>query len=142
MSDATRARPTDGGRTPAALDAYLELLDRQIVDQDGLMVGKVDDVELEQRADGRIVVTALLTGPGALGPRLGGALGTVVTHTWSRLSGCPPEQPRRIDWASVTAVETAIVLAVGRTTVAVDGFERWIRDKVIAAIPGSGVDPE
>lgn len=142
MSHPRNDQPTGGGRTPAALDGYLELLDRQIVDHDGLMVGKVDDVEVEERDDGRIVVTALLTGPGALGPRLGGALGTVVTGTWARLSGRPAEAPQRIDWSAVSAVETAIVLAVGRSTVAVDGFERWLRDKVVAAIPGSGVSPE
>lgn len=122
-----------------AIDAHFELLDRQILDHDGLMVGKVDDVELEQRDDGRIYVTALLTGPGALGPRLGGALGTIVTGTWSRLSG--RSEPARIDWSAVAAVETAVQLAVGRTTVAGDGLETWLRDRVIAALPGSQVDP-
>jgi len=102
-------QPTGEGPTPAALDGNLELLDRQIVDHDGLMVGKVDDVELTERESGRLVVTGLLTGPGALGSRLGGALGNVV---------------------------------VGRATVSVDGFETWVRDRVIAAIPGSGVNPE
>ncbi|GAB2737365.1 hypothetical protein [Nocardioides pakistanensis] len=132
---------TDMQHSPAghAMDGHFELLDRQILDHDGLMVGKVDDIELEQRDDGRIYVTALLTGPGALGPRLGGALGTVVTGTWSRLSG--RSAPARIDWSAVAAVETAVRLAVGRTTVAVDGLETWMRDRVIAAIPGSQVDP-
>lgn len=122
-----------------ALDAHFELLDRQILDHDGLMVGKVDDVELEQRDDGRVYVSALLTGPGALGPRIGGGLGTIVTGTWARLSG--RTEPARIDWSVVAAVETAIRLAVSRTTVSVDGFETWMRDRVVAAIPGSKVDP-
>lgn len=125
------------GRT---IDGYLELLDRQILDHDGRMVGKVDDVELEQRDDGRIYVTALLSGPGALGPRLGGGLGTIVTSTWSRLSG--RSEPARVEWSQVASVETAIKLAVGRTTVALDGFETWMRDRVIAAIPGSKVLPK
>jgi sporulation protein YlmC with PRC-barrel domain len=125
------------GRT---IDGYLELLDRQILDNDGRMIGKVDDVELEQRDDGRIYVTALLSGPGALGPRLGGGLGTIVTSSWSRLSG--RSEPARVDWSLVASVETAIRLAVGRTTVALDGFETWMRDRVIAAIPGSKVLPK
>lgn len=125
------------GRT---IDGYLELLDRQIIDNDGRMIGKVDDVELEQRDDGRIYVTALLSGPGALGPRLGGGLGTIVTSSWSRLSG--RSEPARVDWSLVASVETAIRLAVGRTTVALDGFETWMRDRVIAAIPGSKVLPK
>ena len=131
---------TDSGTPGRVIDGYLELLDRQVLDNEGRMVGKVDDVELEQRDDGRIYVTALLCGPGALGPRLGGALGTIVTSTWSRLSG--RSDPARVDWSMVASVETAIRLAVGRTTVALDGFETWMRDRVIAAIPGSGVKPE
>lgn len=125
------------GRT---IDGHLELLDRQILDNDGRMIGKVDDVELEERDDGRIYVTALLSGPGALGPRLGGGLGTIVTSTWSRLSG--RSAPARVEWAQVASVETAIKLAVGRTTVMLDGFETWMRDRVIAAIPGSKVLPK
>ena len=45
------------------------------IDPDGRMVGKVDDLELELAEDGTPYVTALLTGPRALGPRLGGRLG-------------------------------------------------------------------
>jgi sporulation protein YlmC with PRC-barrel domain len=125
------------GRT---IDGYLELLDRQILDNDGRMIGKVDDVELEERDDGRIYVTALLSGPGALGPRLGGGLGTIVTSAWSRLSG--RSAPARVEWSQVASLETAIKLAVGRTAVALDGFETWMRDRVIAAIPGSKVLPK
>ena len=122
------------------MDAYYELMDRQILDHDGRMIGKVDDVELEQRDDNRLYVTALLSGPGALGPRFGGALGTIVTSSWSRLSG--RTEPARVEWSEVASVETVIRLAVGRTTVALDGFETWMRDRVIAAIPGSKVDPQ
>lgn len=122
------------------LDAYYELMDRQILDHEGRMIGKVDDVELEQRDDDRLYVTALLSGPGALGPRFGGGFGTIVTSAWSRLSG--RTEPARVEWSEVASVETVIRLAVGRTTVALDGFETWMRDRVIAAIPGSKVDPQ
>jgi sporulation protein YlmC with PRC-barrel domain len=125
-----------------ALDAQLELLDRQIVDPDGRMVAKVDDVELEERQDGRIVVSALLTGPGALGPRLGGALGSITTAAWSRLSGRDQDDPKRIDIGAVSEIGTAITLAVSRRTADVDGFELWMRGRVIAALPGEGTDPE
>jgi sporulation protein YlmC with PRC-barrel domain len=122
------------------IDAHLELLDRQIVDHDGASVGKVDDVELEQREDGRIYVTALLTGPGALGPRLGGAISTLVVGTWSRLSG--RTEPVRIEWSAVASVGIVIKLAVAQASVATDGFEVWMRDRIIAAIPGSKVLPK
>jgi sporulation protein YlmC with PRC-barrel domain len=124
---------------PGTLDAHLQLMDRQILDSHGRMLGKVDDVELEERDDGRLYVTALLSGPGALGPRLGGSLGTIVRLSWERLSG--RHQPARVEWSQVAAVETAITLAVGADAVRLDGFETWMRDRVIAAIPGSEVNP-
>ena len=126
----------------AELDALHQLLDRQILDTDGLMVGKVDDVELEEREDGRLVVTALLTGPGALGPRLGGAPGALTVRGWSRLANTSPHNPRRIDYTAVTAIDTAIKLGLTRARLAVDGFEVWVRTRVIAALPGAGDDPQ
>ena len=88
-------------------------------------------------AVGRLVVTALLTGPGALGPRLGGALGAIVRSSWSRLSGSPPDRPGRIDIALVVEVGTAVRLGVSRREVDVDGFETWVRDHVVSALPGA-----
>jgi len=125
---------------PRTIDAYLNLLDRQILTSDGRMVGKVDDVELELRDDGRLYVTALLSGPGALGPRLGGALGTLVQGTWSRLSG--RTEPARVRWSQVAHLTSAVELGVSAETVRIDGFEEWVRDRFIAALPGSGVDPQ
>ena len=126
--------------TRHTIDAYLSLLDRQILTSDGRMVGKVDDVELEERDDGRLYVTALLSGPGALGPRLGGGLGTIVRSTWSRLSG--RREPVRVDWSQVAHLTSAVELGVSADAVDLDGFEDWVRDRFIAALPGSGVNPE
>jgi sporulation protein YlmC with PRC-barrel domain len=124
-----------------ALDAYLQLMDRQIVDHDGRMVAKVDDLELEERPDGRLVVTALLTGPGALGPRVGGVPGSISTAIWSRLSGRSPDRPGRIDISEVSEIATAVRLNVSRRTADVDGFERWVRDRIVSALPGHGKEP-
>jgi sporulation protein YlmC with PRC-barrel domain len=131
----------DGRRLPE-MDALHQLLDRQILDNEGRMVSKVDDVELEERDDGRLAVTALLTGPGALGPRIGGTPGTLAVRGWSRLSGRPPDDPTRIDYSDVTTINTAIKLGVTRASLAVDGFEVWARTRLIAALPGAGEDPE
>ena len=51
--------------------AGLQLLDRQLVDREGVLCGKVDDVEIEVDDDGRAYVTAILCGPGALLSRTG-----------------------------------------------------------------------
>lgn len=67
------------------LDGMLHLMDRQIVDDEGLAVGKVDDVELTGQPDGALVVTGLLLGPAALVPRLGGRFGRAVRRAWLQL---------------------------------------------------------
>jgi hypothetical protein len=53
--------------------AGLELLDVQLSDRDERLCGKVDDVELSEQG-GRLVVAALLSGPGAWPNRLPGPL--------------------------------------------------------------------
>jgi sporulation protein YlmC with PRC-barrel domain len=132
---------TDDPRPTRELDAMLALMDRQIVDHDGRMVAKVDDVELAVREDGRIVVTGLLTGPGALGPRIGGEVGYLVRRIWSRLSGREADEPRRIDFTAVADIGTVVTLSVSRASVDVDGFESWTRDQVVRALPGAKEAP-
>lgn len=62
-------------------DAALHLLDRQVVDDDGRLLAKVDDVELRLEADGTIRPTGLLVGLPVLLPRLGRRIG----HRLARL---------------------------------------------------------
>jgi sporulation protein YlmC with PRC-barrel domain len=45
---------------------FHDLLDNQVVGSDGVPVGRVADVRAEWRADGRLLLTALMFGPQAL----------------------------------------------------------------------------
>jgi hypothetical protein len=123
-------------------DAALHLLDRQVVDPDGRMVAKVDDLEVTERSDGRLVVTAILTGPGALGPRIGGRLGRWSVAIWRRLHPDEVPSPGRIDIADVTQVASAVHVSGKADELALFGFERWTRDHVIQRIPGASDDPQ
>jgi hypothetical protein len=123
-------------------DAALHLLDRQIVDPDGRLVAKVDELELAERPDGRIVVTALLTGPGALGPRVGGRAGHWTVAIWRRLRPEPDPKPGRIDFADVVSIDSAVHVGRRRHALGVDGLERWMDDNVVSRIPGAGHDPQ
>jgi hypothetical protein len=118
-------------------DAHLHLLDRQIVDRDGLPVAKVDDLELVVRADGTVAVTALLCGPGALGPRTGGRLGRWTTAIWRRFRPDASPQPGRIDAALVTGTDSAVHVSASVAELRVDGLERWVRHYVVDRIPGA-----
>jgi sporulation protein YlmC with PRC-barrel domain len=67
------------------LDAALHLLDRQVIDREGLMVCNVDDLEITEDDAGSLAVSGILVGPAALWPRLSGVVGDWLRETWLRL---------------------------------------------------------
>ena len=99
-----------------AVDAVLQLLDRQVVDRDGLMVCKVDDVELTVAVDGTWEVTGLLAGPPALVPRYGGRLGDGLRESWRRLGVQEGNRlvPWRIPLALVAELGSGVELLAAR----------------------------
>lgn len=124
--------PAVAGRV---LDAGLELLDRQILDPKGVPVSTVDDLELTTPDDLAHVdpekppmVDALLTGPILLTRIFGGRL--------------PDSRFVRIPWTIVADVETVVKVGVAADSLDASWTERWMRDHVIARIPGGRHDPE
>lgn len=118
------------------IHASLDLLDRQIVDRDGELVGKVDDVELSDPNEGRLRVTALLLGPQAYGHRLGGRLGTWIAAAGTRLAGT--SEPIRIPIDLVDEIAVSIKLNVHIAEVGrAESLDRWLRDHLIGRIPGA-----
>jgi hypothetical protein len=119
------------------LHAQLHLLDRQVVhDRDGRLVCKVDDLELAFDDQGRPYVTAILMGPLALGPHIGGVLGRLMTGV-ARLLGA--QAPPRIPMADVSRVASAVHVG-GDLTRPV--LERWVRTHLIEPIPGAWHETE
>jgi sporulation protein YlmC with PRC-barrel domain len=103
-------------RSGDALDAVLHLMDRQVVDRDGLMVCKVDDVELTEHPGGSWEVTGLLAGPPALVPRYGGRLGRALQESWRRLGLQEGNRlvPWRIGLALVDELSSGVTLLAAR----------------------------
>jgi sporulation protein YlmC with PRC-barrel domain len=122
------------------LDLELHLLDRQVIDSEERLVCKVDDVELELDESGHPCVTAILVGPRALGPRIGGRLGHWFTAIAARLAGS--EQPPRIDFGHVVEIGDAIKISRTVQELNVTPLESWVHDNVIERIPGSGHESE
>jgi hypothetical protein len=118
--DPHRRRPVHPGPIhgwpDAGYDAALQLLDRQIVDVDGMAVGKVDDVELVEDADGVLVPTGLMVGMAALLPRLGDHSGPRLYRNWVRLAPAHAERrrPGVIDMGLVEDVTSEVHLSVER----------------------------
>jgi len=127
------------GRT---VDAGLQLLDRQLVDADGMLAGKVDDLELTVPAEGAPYVTAILAGPGSLSRRIGGRLGAKIEALHRRLHPSEAPGPASVSWGVVHEVGSSIRLSVSKGSLAVDTMERWTREHVIDRIPGSDRAPD
>jgi hypothetical protein len=119
------------------IDALQTLLDRQIFDADGNALGKVDDVELELHEDGAPTIAALLCGPLALGPRLGGRLGVWWSAIGRRLREQADPQPVRFDLDRATVLDPReLRLKPGEQDAAQFMLRTWTREKIVTRLPG------
>lgn len=116
-------------------DAHLTLLDRQVLDADDAPVAIVDDIEISDLPTGAIPVghpapeiVNIVTGPVLL----------------TRIFGGRPPDSRllRIRWRLVSELGTALHLNAYAESLEVGWSERWVRDHVIARIPGGRHDPQ
>jgi hypothetical protein len=119
--------------------AALHLLDHQLLDRSGRMAGCVDDLELTEADDGSLHVSAILSGPGVLAPRLGaGRFGRWRRRSqqlWAAEEG--RSDPTRIAFGRVRAIGSHVTLAADADELASADTERWVRDHVVGRLPGS-----
>lgn len=118
MTDLPRLPGIDG----RVVDATLHLLDRQLLDRDGIPSSVVDDLLLDEREDGPPVIASLILGSGIVSRFLGG-------HP-------PLHRLFEVPWRHVSEIKSAIHLGISRDGIDALWRERWLRDHVIARIPG------
>ena len=121
------------------LDIAQSILDRLILDIKGEPLGRVDDVEFTSE-DGRPPrLTALLCGPLALGPRLSHTWGDVWMGIGLRMRGTGSDEPVRIPWSLVLALEPgAVRLNITEAEAHTLALEEWTEAHLIGLIPGAG----
>jgi hypothetical protein len=112
------------------IDVGLDLVDRQLLDKAGKPIGKIDDLELTSDEGAPPVLTAILTGPGALSPRVG-PIGSYIARLRLRLRA--QDQPARVDFASVHRMGSDVRLAVSRDQLEHISSEPWAR-KILSRI--------
>jgi hypothetical protein len=112
------------------LDARLHLLDRQLVDDDDNPVGIVDDLEL----DGVEPDTDIE--PSAAAPKVTALLSGHVLAT-RILGGTPPRSRlQEIPWELVASARVTVKLKPTDMSFDVQWTEHWLRDHIVAHIPG------
>jgi sporulation protein YlmC with PRC-barrel domain len=125
--------PAPKGRV---LDAHLHLLDRQVLDRDGMPVTTVDDLEF----DG--IDLGVRIEPGSPAPTVVAIL-TRPQLAMRIFGGDSPASRRvRIPWKLVSGVGTTVRLGVAGESLDATWVERWVSRHIIGRIPGGRHDPE
>jgi hypothetical protein len=124
-----------GGRAGRMVHAGLQLLDHQLVDPDGRLAGNVDDLLFSD--DDPPIVTSILCGPSAFGPRIGGRLGGWIVAVHRRLQLPGQEGPGEISFGVVGEIGPAVKVTVRRDELPSSSLEHWTRDHLISHIPGN-----
>jgi len=120
------------------LHATLDLLDRQLRDRHGVLCGNVDDLEVEHAEDGRLYVTHIVTGAGALAYRLRRRrLGRWLNRFSNRMADAEADRSM-IPLVLASQIGPAIDLAVDAADLPTHDGERWARVHVVEHIPLRG----
>jgi sporulation protein YlmC with PRC-barrel domain len=103
------------------IDATIDLIDRTALDQDGLPLSAVDDVEVDFDVDPPRITSLVL------------ASGLVTRLLWSH-----PARRRlyRVPWQQVSDLGAAVQLDVDRNDTDIAWLERWLRETLVGRIPG------
>jgi sporulation protein YlmC with PRC-barrel domain len=112
------------------------LLDQQVTDRKGELMGKVDGVIVELRKATPPRLAALLIGGGTAAERVHPGWARWLLR-WRRGWGPPDDEPLEVPWSKVLkiGVDVKVDLEAERTSAL--AWERWIRDRIINRIPGA-----
>jgi sporulation protein YlmC with PRC-barrel domain len=115
-----------------------DLLDKRVVDRDGVPVGRVDGLLMEVREGEPPRIAALEVGLEALGHRIAPWLGRVVAAVRGA-AGVPAAPGPEIPFARVREIGIDVVVDVDHRETASWVAERWLRAKIVGRIPWSGI---
>jgi hypothetical protein len=100
-------------------------------------MGKVDGVVLRRRGNGPPEVVAIEAGPGVLADRLCPGLGRRLCAALERL-GKNVGQPLRIPFAKIVHRGLDLQIDMDGPRTSAYAAERWLKDRVVRRLPGSG----
>ncbi|GAB4002858.1 hypothetical protein GCM10029992_42310 [Glycomyces albus] len=116
------------------IDLGTQLLDRQILDPDGLAVGKVDDIELERGEEGALEVVGVVTGSSALDERMQPPE-RILLNALLRLGG-GPDEPRHIALDELVDLTSSVTVSAAAAADAASPAEERFR-RFVSRLPGA-----
>ena len=120
------------------LDLGRDVLDKQLVDRHGQLMGKADGVVLEIREGAPPRVVAIEQGGATAGRRVGPRFARWV-KALAQATGLSDGEPRRYPFTAVMDVGRDVKLDVDAEECGAWIWERWLRRHIVSRIPGSGV---
>ncbi|MCA1839998.1 MAG: hypothetical protein ABR507_04505 [Actinomycetota bacterium] len=120
--------------------ATLSLLDLQLVDKDGLLCGKVDDIEFEVSDEPGALPVAknIIVGPSGLASRMKGRFAEWIEALHRTLHPDAQPIPAKVSFGVVKRYGSRLELTVSQQDLTVGEVEDWVQAHVISRIPGAG----
>jgi sporulation protein YlmC with PRC-barrel domain len=112
------------------------VLDQQVTDRRGELMGKVDGIVLELRPGQPPRVARLVIGGGTAAHRVHPRFGAWLVR-WRRRFGPSHDEPLEVPWSKVLkiGIDVQVDLDAKRTTAW--AWEAWVHDHIISRIPGA-----
>ncbi len=124
------------------MDLGKHVVDKEIIDRNGLRAGRVDDLLLEggeRLPDGSLAppeVRSIISGPMALSPILSPPTRWLARHLYILL-GLKDPQPVQVPWSAVTAINVAVHVDIGRGEYGMSELMKAAARRYICRLPGS-----
>lgn len=124
------------------MDLGKHVLDKELLDCDGLRAGKVDDLLLEigpPRPDGTLpppAVMAIISGPMALSANMPRPFQWFARAIY-RLLGVADPHPVSVDWRHVTAIDVVVHSDIHRGDAGMMAVADAVDRRFIARLPGA-----
>jgi sporulation protein YlmC with PRC-barrel domain len=117
------------------MDVIRDLLDKQVIDRNGVELGRVDSVIVALRDDGSAAVTAIEVGLISCARRLHPLLGRCA-RAFEMILGLDENRPVRIPFSKIIDFEKDVKVDLASTDTPVTALEQRAR-RVVSSIPGA-----
>ena len=117
------------------MELGLEVLDQQVTDRNGELMGKVDGILLELRPGKPPRVAHLVIGGGTAARRVHRGLAEWLMR-WRQRWG-PKQQPLEVPWSKVLKVGIDVQVDLDAKRTPAWDWESWVLRHIIGRIPGA-----
>jgi len=118
------------------MDLVRDILDKQLLDQNGVKMGKIDGLLLVVEAGRQPHVTHIQLGAVVLARRLGSLCGRIVEEIAARFGGEERRHPIMIPWSKIADIGVDIELAIDSRKSPLSDVANWLNRKITARFGG------